>query len=219
MAQDEDIDPALELTGGQRRKLEYQDGVLRYSTPSTFPCPHSRYQRWPSNSLSTTQNEKCNWFQNRYFKHMRACVHQSLSHGRFFVTPQIVDCQAPLSMGFVRQEYWSGLPFPSLRDLPNPGIEPVSPALAGGFFTHWTIRKAHVKHIAEIFLRDKDRNKTLKSRFSYQKSTSGRFRAQSWSHSSYSGEEDNSDSFHFSQKEHSFHQLFRAGDSLAVWLH
>ena len=67
---------------------------------------------------------------------MRACVHQSLSHGRFFVTPQIVDCQAPLSMGFVRQEYWSGLPFPSLRDLPNPGIEPVSPALAGGFFTH-----------------------------------------------------------------------------------
>ena len=59
-------------------------------------------------------------------------------------------------------------------------------SIAGGFFTHWTIRKAHVKHIAEIFLRDKDRNKTLKSRFSYQKSTSGRFRAQSWSHSSYS---------------------------------
>ena len=38
-------------------------------------------------------------------------------------------------MGFPRQEYWSGLPFPSPEDLPDPGIEPVSPALAGGFFT------------------------------------------------------------------------------------
>ena len=45
---------------------------------------------------------------------------------------------APLSMGFSRQEYWSGLPFPSPGDLPNPGIEPASltsPALAGGFFS------------------------------------------------------------------------------------
>ena len=113
-----------------------------------------------------------------------------LSHVWLFAASWAIDHQAPLSMGFVRQEYWSGLPFPSLKDLPNPGIEPVSPALAGGFFTHWAIRKAHFKHIAEIFLRDKDRNKTLKSWFSYQKSTSGSFRAQSWSHSSYSGEED-----------------------------
>ena len=44
-------------------------------------------------------------------------------------------CQAFLSMAFPRQEYWSGLPFPSPRDLSNPGIEPKSPALAGGFFT------------------------------------------------------------------------------------
>ena len=46
--------------------------------------------------------------------------------------------QAPLSMGFSRQEYWSGLSFPSPGDLPNPVVEPVSlvsPALAGGFFT------------------------------------------------------------------------------------
>ena len=41
----------------------------------------------------------------------------------------------PLPMGFPRQEYWSGLPFPSPGDLPDPGIEPMSPALAGGFFT------------------------------------------------------------------------------------
>ena len=49
-----------------------------------------------------------------------------------------VDLQDPLSMGFSRQEYWSGLPSPSPRDLPDPGIEPMSlmsPALAGRFFT------------------------------------------------------------------------------------
>ena len=40
-----------------------------------------------------------------------------------------IACQTPLSMGFPRQEYWSGLPFPSPGDLPNPGIEPGSPAL------------------------------------------------------------------------------------------
>ena len=44
-------------------------------------------------------------------------------------------CQAPLSMEFSRQEYWSVLPFPSSEDLSNPGIEPISPALADGFFT------------------------------------------------------------------------------------
>ena len=43
--------------------------------------------------------------------------------------------QASLSVGFPRQEYWSGLPFPSPGDLPNPGIETLSPGLAGGFFT------------------------------------------------------------------------------------
>jgi len=60
------------------------------------------------------------------------------SHVQFFVTPWTVACQAPLSMGFSRQEYWRGLPFPTPGDLPNPGIETTSPefpALAGGFFT------------------------------------------------------------------------------------
>ena len=48
---------------------------------------------------------------------------------RLSATPWTVACQAPLSMEFSRQEYWSGLPFPSPRDLPDPGIEPRSPAL------------------------------------------------------------------------------------------
>ena len=50
------------------------------------------------------------------------------------VTPWTIILQAPLSMGFPRQEYWSGLPFSSLGDLANLGIELVSPALTGGFF-------------------------------------------------------------------------------------
>ena len=55
--------------------------------------------------------------------------------------------QAPLSMGFSRQEYWSGLPFPSPEDLPNPGIKLVplvSPALAGRFFTTSATWEAHI---------------------------------------------------------------------------
>ena len=53
----------------------------------------------------------------------------SLSHVQLFMTPRTIAHQAPLSMGFSRQEYWSGLPFPSPGDLLNPEIEPGSPAL------------------------------------------------------------------------------------------
>ena len=49
-----------------------------------------------------------------------------LSHVRLIATPWTVACQAPLSTGFSRQEYWSGLPLPSPGDLPHPGIEPTS---------------------------------------------------------------------------------------------
>ena len=54
---------------------------------------------------------------------------KSLSHVQLFEIPWTVAYQAPMSMGSSRQEYWSGLPFPSPGDLPNPGIEPRSPAL------------------------------------------------------------------------------------------
>ena len=54
---------------------------------------------------------------------------KSLSRVQLFATPWTVAYQAPLSMGFSRQEYWSGLPFPSPGDLPDPGIEPRSSAL------------------------------------------------------------------------------------------
>ena len=56
------------------------------------------------------------------------CVLSRFSHVWLFVTPRAVADQAPLSIGFSRQEYWSGLPFPSLGYLPDPGTEHLSPA-------------------------------------------------------------------------------------------
>ena len=58
-----------------------------------------------------------------------------------FATLWTIAGQASLSMGFSRQEYWSGVPFPSPGDFPNPGIKPRCPALAGGFFTTVPCRK------------------------------------------------------------------------------
>ena len=60
---------------------------------------------------------------------------KSLSHVRVFVTPWTIAYQVSPSMGFSRQLYWSGLPFPSPGDLPNPGIEPGSPALEADALT------------------------------------------------------------------------------------
>ena len=66
-----------------------------------------------------------------------------MSHS--FVTPWTVDYQDSLSMGFSRQEYWSGLSLPAPGDLPSPGMEPMSPALAGRFFTTETPGKPTTK--------------------------------------------------------------------------
>ena len=71
-------------------------------------------------------------FQTPRFKlQVFACM---LNHVQLFETPQTVDCQASLSMGFSRQEYWSGLPFPP-GDLSDPGFEPGSPALEADTLT------------------------------------------------------------------------------------
>ena len=71
-------------------------------------------------------------------------VRSHLSSVRPFATPWAVARQAPLSVGFPRQEYWSGLPFPPPGDIPEPGIEPESPAasaLAGRFSTTESLGK------------------------------------------------------------------------------
>ena len=79
------------------------------------------------------------------------------SRVQFFVTPWTVARQAPLSMEFSRQEYWSGLPCPPPGDLPEPGIEPTSlilPKLADGFFTTSATWEAQHEHGgADIFPR------------------------------------------------------------------
>ena len=66
------------------------------------------------------------------------CVLSCFSRAQLFATLWSITCQAPLSMGFPRQEYWGGLSCPLPGDLPDPGMELeflTSPALAGGFFT------------------------------------------------------------------------------------
>ena len=76
---------------------------------------------------------------------MPECVLSPFSHVRLSVTPWTVPHQAPLFMGFSRQEYWSGLPLTSPGDLSDPGIKPeflASPSLAARFFTTSTTREA-----------------------------------------------------------------------------
>ena len=84
-------------------------------------------QRWAGSKLII-------WIICIYI-HIYVIVVLSLSTVQFIVTPWTAARQAPLSMGSPRQEYWSGEPFPSPGDLPDPGIEPVCPALVGRFIT------------------------------------------------------------------------------------
>ena len=78
-------------------------------------------------SLKTTSVQICRTFCK--ITGLKWSEVKLLSHIRLFATPWTVAYHAPPSMGFSRQEYWNGLPFPSPEDLPNPGIEPGSPAL------------------------------------------------------------------------------------------
>ena len=80
---------------------------------------------------------------------------KSLSHVRLFATLWTVAHQASLSMGFSRQEYWTGLLFTSPGDLPNPGVEPVSltsPALSTGFFTTSSTWESPCKYMYSLIL-------------------------------------------------------------------
>ena len=84
------------------------------------------------------------WILSRGKK--KVCV---FSHVQLFPTPWTVVCQAPLSMEFSRQDYWSRVPFPSLGCLPDSGVEPsslVSPGLAGGLLTTGTTWEGTNKH-------------------------------------------------------------------------
>ena len=119
-------------------RQEYWSG-LPFFAPGNFPDPgiEPRSTALQVDSLPAEPPGKPN---SKTFSSV-----QSLSHVRLFSTPWTVTYQALLSMGFSRQEYWSGLPFPSPGDLPDPEIEPMSvlfPTLAGGFFTIGTTYEA-----------------------------------------------------------------------------
>jgi len=75
---------------------------------------------------------------------LSVCAHSVVSHSLW--PPRTVTCQAPLSMDFFRQEYWSGLPFPSPRDLPDPEIEPV--CLLS--LLHWQVDSLSLRHLGRL---------------------------------------------------------------------
>ena len=111
------------------RVLEPRSGpaVMFISTPNPGPHPTMGSKPWPGGG----QAGRPGWAP----RHLKLPV---LSCSGLFATPQTVAHQDSPSMEISRQEYWSGLPFPSPGDLPNPGIKPkfpVSPALTGRIFT------------------------------------------------------------------------------------
>ena len=96
---------------------------------------------------------------------LTVCALSHFSRVRLFATPWTVAFQVPLSIGFSRQEYWSGLLFPPPRDLPNPGfklVAPVALALAGGFFTTEPLGSPQTyKHIIYFLSQKKRGNNSL----------------------------------------------------------
>ena len=90
--------------------------------------------RYDQNSLIHNKNSYSSFLIFHVFPYMKVKV-KLLSRVRLFVTPWTVAHQARPSMGFSRQEYWSGVPFPSPGDHPDPGIEPRSPALQADALT------------------------------------------------------------------------------------
>ena len=103
-----------------QKSINFEAGEKKLSLKYVIyePCDWTYLQIWPVQI-----------FIFKFLKILTLSSVQSLSRVQLFVTPWTVAYQAPLSMGFSRQECWSGLPFPSAGDLPDPGIKPGSPAL------------------------------------------------------------------------------------------
>ena len=105
-------------------KQEYWSG-LPFPSPGDLPDPISEIKLGsPTSQADALTSEQPGNHKMKV---------KSLSCVRLFATPWTIAHQASLSTGFSKQEYWSGLPFPSPGDLPNLGIEPGSPALQAGF--------------------------------------------------------------------------------------
>ena len=123
---------------------------------STHKILQRQWHSWNIMISNTNWMELQQSKESYYFLLSRVCCMLSrFSHARLFATPWTIACQAPLSMGFSRQEYWSGLPCPPPGDLPDPGTEPTSlmpSALAGKFFTTITIWEFLPGALLQIYL-------------------------------------------------------------------
>ena len=116
---------AASIGGGALGPCRASPSAQAAPTTSNGPGPHA----------SSSHCEPRVYAQELNPAEWRVVVVYSLSRGRLFATPWTVARQARLTLRFPRQDYWSGLQFPSPGELPDPGIEPASPELAGGFFT------------------------------------------------------------------------------------
>ena len=114
------------------KRMKLENSLIPYKVKSRsvwFVQPHRRQPTrlpHPSDSPGKKTGVGCHLFSNAWKWKVKV---KSLSHVWLFATPWTVAYQAPPSREFSRQEYWSGLPFPSPGDLPNPRIEPGSPTL------------------------------------------------------------------------------------------
>ena len=103
-----------------------------FQVPSGFHCHNHLGYQVPTSAIAgqvRLGTSHSSWNRSVSFFRTEEVKVKSLSHVRLFVTPWTIAYQVPPYMGFSRQEYSSELPFPSPGDLPNPGIEPRSPAL------------------------------------------------------------------------------------------
>ena len=125
----------------EARDVVQETGIK--TIPKKKKCKKAKWLSEETLQTAVKRREAKSKGEKERYTHLNAeccatCVLSHFSHVRLFATPGTVAHQAPLSMGFSRQEDWSGLPCPPPPgDLPNPGMEPtslLSPALAGRFF-------------------------------------------------------------------------------------
>ena len=130
------------------RSLGWEDPLEKRTLPTPVFWPgefHGLYS--PQTCKESDTTERLSLSLSTFSFHI--CYILLFSHSVVldsFVTPWTVAHQNPLSTGFPREEYWSGLPFPSPEDLPDSGIGPVSPALAGGSLTSEQLGKSYVTY-------------------------------------------------------------------------
>ena len=135
-----------------RREMSLLQQTVTHVINAEEKCSFSEHMndKKENSLIADTEEVWVVWTEDQTSHHILLLLLLScFFHVLLFVAPWTVNSQAPLSMGFSRQEYWSGLPCPPPGDLPDPGIEPMSlllHALAGGFFTTtatWEAPRSH----------------------------------------------------------------------------